>query len=451
MYPDYDVVKIESIKDLICLMDSEYSSLTAFVSADREWSFADFIEQTLRISSSLQKLPQKKVQILLKDQVNFASLYLATVAVCKVALLGEFGLDISDDVLVITDENFSEYIDSMPCAISDLPTPNTEALCTILHSSGTSSKPKGIMLSQKNICSVAVGALQKYYVEQGTKIINIVPYYHVFGLVCNLICPLLKGVTIYLVEDKNLFFLKMAQIKPDLLNVPPVIAEAILKLIKKTGSVEMITGGRLKKILCGGAGLKAEVAVELRKYGIYAYGCYGLTECAAGVAISRDNQYKDGSAGIIFDCNEVSIADDGEILVRGSTVMLGYYNDLAATEKAIVDGVLHTGDLGYIDEDGFLFVTGRKSNLIVFDNGTKCCPEPLEEKIIANTSAEEVIVYKSKNERPTLSAKIYISAKEGEDAVKSYIKENLTDYQFDLIEFTSEPLPRNANGKIRRI
>ena len=192
------------------------------------------------------------------------------------------------------------------------------------------------------------------------------------------------------------------------------------------------------------------MASELRKFGIYAYGCYGLTECAAGVAISRDDYYKDGSAGVPFNCNEVFIADDGEILVRGSNVMLGYYNDPDATEKAIVDGVLHTGDLGYIDEDGFLFITGRKSNLIVFDDGKKCCPEPLEEKIVANSPAEEALVYKSNNDRPTLSAQIYITKEEHASEVRVYIEENFTDHRFDFIEFTLEPLPRNANGKIRR-
>ena len=450
MYSDYDVAKIESIKELIYLMDSEYRSMIAFSCVDRDWTFGEFVEQILKLSASLNKTQQNNVQILLKDSVSFASLYLATVAVGKVAILGDVEISVPEDMIVITDDNFSEYINEVPCSISSIPEPDTKSLCTILHSSGTSSKPKGIMLSQQNLCSVAVGALEKYYVEEGQRIINIIPYYHIFGLVCNLLCPLLKGVTIYIIEDKNHFFVKMAQIKPDVLNVPPIIAETILKLIKSTGSVEMITGGRLKKILCGGAGLKAGVASELRKFGIYAYGCYGLTECAAGVAISRDDYYKDGSAGVPFNCNEVFIADDGEILVRGSNVMLGYYNDPDATEKAIVDGVLHTGDLGYIDEDGFLFITGRKSNLIVFDDGKKCCPEPLEEKIVANSPAEEALVYKSNNDRPTLSAQIYITKEEHASEVRVYIEESFTDHRFDFIEFTLEPLPRNANGKIRR-
>jgi len=424
--------------------------LVAFSCTNRNWTFGEFVEQILKLCASLYKKQQNKVQILLKDSVSFASLYFATVAVGKVAVLGEIEIPEPDDVIVITDNNFLEYVNEVPCSISSIPNPDTKSLCTILHSSGTSSKPKGIMLSQQNLCSVAVGALEKYYVEQGEKTINIIPYYHIFGLVCNLICPLLKGVTIYVIEDKNHFFVKLPQIKPNTLNVPPIIAETILKLIKSTGSVEMITGGKLKKILCGGAGLKANVASELRKFGIYAYGCYGLTECSAGVAISRDDYYKDGSAGVPFNCNEVFIANDGEILVRGNSVMLGYYRDPEATEKAIVDGVLHTGDLGYFDEDGFLFVTGRKSNLIVFSNGMKCCPEALEEKIMANSPAEEVVVYKSKNDRPTLSTKIYVSAKEHACKVKAYIENNLTDYYFDLIEFTLEPLPRNANGKIRR-
>ena len=225
----------------------------------------------------------------------------------------------------------------------------------------------------------------------------------------------------------------------------------LLKLAKTSKNAHELTGGCLRKILCGGAGLKATVAQELRSYGLYAYGCYGLSECSPCVSVNRDDYYKDGSAGIPLNCNQVSIAADGEILISGSNVMLGYYNDPEATNAVIKNGVLHTGDLGYIDQDGFLFITGRKSNLIVFSDGNKCCPETIEEQICINTPAEEALVFQSKNEaRSTLCAKIYILNDSAKKAVEEYLKASLTTYTFDSVEFTLEPLPKNATGKLRR-
>ena len=152
-----------------------------------------------------------------------------------------------------------------------------------------------------------------------------------------------------------------------------------------------------------------------------------------------------------LNCNTITIAEDGEILISGTNVMLGYYNDPEATAKVIIDGVLHTGDLGYVDEDGFLFITGRKSNLIVFSDGTKCSPETLEEQIVLNTAAEEALVYQSDVEnRATLCAKIYLSDISKKGSVINFIENTLTRHKFDAIDFTEEPLPKNATGKIRR-
>ncbi len=451
MYPDYDIKTINSFRDLIEIMASDHNTDIAFSCINRNWTYGELVEQIMRVAASLIGIAQKKIRITMNDAVGFTSVYIATVLVGKVAVLGEDHLPASNDTIVITDDNLTIYINQEPLAISDLPEPNNTTLCTILHSSGTSSAPKGIMLSQKNLCSDVVGGLEKYSMRKGDRFINLIPYYHAFGLVCDLLGPFLVGATIYVLENKKLFLAEMSRIKPTVINVPPIIAEMLLKLAKTTENVDTLTGGCLRKILCGGAGLKATVAQKLRNYGIYAYGCYGLSECSPCVAVNRDDCYKDGSAGVPLNCNKVSIAEDGEILISGTNVMLGYYNDPEATNAVIKDGVLHTGDLGYIDQDGFLFVTGRKRNLIVFSDGTKCCPETIEEQIIINTPAEEVLVYQSKNTaRATLSAKIYILDDSAKGTVKEYIKNRLTTYNFDDVEFTLEPLPKNATGKIRR-
>lgn len=451
MYPDYNVKSIISFKDLIDIMQSEHSSEIAFSCSTGDISYAGLVDRILKFANGISKVGYDKIRLDFNNAVNFASAYIATVLVGKIAVLGESSLPISEDTIKVDDDSYSLYITDEPLIFSTLPNPNVDIVCTILHSSGTSSAPKGIMLSQKNICSDVVSGLQKYSMRKGDRFVSLIPYYHAFGIVCDLLGPFLVGATIYILDNKKLFLAEMPRIKPTILNVPPVIAETLLKLIKSTGNADMLTGGCLKKILCGGAGLKAAVAKELREYGIFAYGCYGLSECSPCVAVNRDDYYKDGSAGVLLNCNTLTIAEDGEILISGTNVMLGYYNDPEATAKVIIDGILHTGDLGYIDDDGFLFITGRKSNLIVFSDGTKCCPEILEEQIVINTPAEEALVYKSSNdERATLAAKIYISDDSMKTTVIQFIKEQLASHRFDVVEFTLEPFLKNATGKIRR-
>lgn len=451
MYPDYNVKKINSFRDLIEIMSSEHSSKIVFSCPNEEISYNNFVDYIFRFAKGILKIDYNKIRLDLNNAVNFASAYIATVLVGKIAILGESSLPISEDTLKIDDDSFFLYITDEKVNLLTLPNTNINEVCTILHSSGTSSSPKGIMLSQKNICSDVVSGLEKYSMKKEDRFINLIPYYHAFGIVCDLLGPLLVGATIHILENKKYFLAEIPRIKPTILNVPPVIAETLLKLIKTTGNVNKITGGYLRKILCGGAGLKANVSKELRQYGIFAYGCYGLSECSPCVAVNRDDYYKDGSAGVPLSCNKITIADDNEILISGTNVMLGYYNDLEATNKVIIDGVLHTGDLGYIDEDGFLFIIGRKSNLIVFSDGTKCSPETLEDQILANTSAEEVVVYQSDIEnRPTLCAKIYLQDFSKKNSIVDFIDNMLISHKFDSIIFTEKPLPKNATGKIRR-
>lgn len=451
MYKDYDVKNIDSLKDLIEIMRFEHGTEVAFSCSDGDVSYTDVVDRIMKFANGISKVGYDKIRLDIGNVVNFVSAYIAIILIKKIAFLGESSLPLSEDTIIIDDTNYLLYIANEPMPLTNTPDPDINAVCTILHSSGTSSEPKGIMLSQKNICSDVVSGLQKYSMKKGDRFINLIPYYHAFGIVCDLLGPLLVGATIYILDDKKLFFSEMPRIKPTMLNVPPIIAERLLKLIKSTQNADMLTGGCLKKILCGGAGLKATIAKELREYNLFAYGCYGLSECSPCVAVNRDDYFKDGSAGVPLNCNTIKIAEDGEILISGTNVMLGYYNDSEATSKVIVDGFLHTGDLGYIDEDGFLFITGRKSNLIVFSDGTKCSPETLEEQIIVNTEAEEAFVYKSHTEeRATLCVKIYLPDLSKRESVIDFIENTFKKHRFDMIIFTEEPLQKNATGKIRR-
>ena len=334
---------------------------------------------------------------------------------------------------------------------NQLPTPAVDSVCTIIYSSGTTSAAKGIMLSQNNLCSDVIAGLEKYNFSPEDKLIQLIPYYHSFGLVADLLAPLLSGTVICIPDSKAQGLTQMRLFKPTMLNAPPAIVKALLSIADRAGSMDVVTGGKLKKILCGGANLSKELAEKILEWNIKALGCYGVSECSPCISVNRDEYYKYGSAGIPLNCNTIRIAVDGEILISGKNVMLGYYNDFERTSRVIINGEYHTGDLGYLDEDGFLYVVGRKSNMIVFEDGTKCIPEVLEETILTHPAIQEALVYAEKTSGGLkLCVKLFVPNTNAQNEVKAFLTA-IPNYQpFYRIIFEKESLQKTATGKIRR-
>lgn len=455
-YPNYIVPEIQSFKGIIEYIYTNHINETAFEDDYVKYTYRQFIDMFLRVASSIKEYDKNYIFISANCPLYFSIAYFACVTTGNIAVLAsskeeEFIRKIPIDIELSNEEIIKRCESDKLFEVSELKDIDNNEVCTILHSSGTSSAPKGIMLSQKNICSNVRCGLQKYLMKKGDRFINLIPMYHAFGLVCDVLAPLTVGATICMIENKNYFFLKMSKFKPTILNIPPIIAESLLKFIEKSGNVEKVTGGNLRKLLCGGAALNKKTSEALRKYGILALGCYGISECSPCVSVNRDNYYKDGSVGVLLDCNTVKISTDGEILIKGDNVMLGYYQDEHGIEGKIDDGYFYTGDLGYFDKDGFLYVVGRKSNLIVFEDGTKCVPETIEEELRQIQFINEVLVYSvSLDGRTYLNIDVY---SEDNDALK--IKELILikingDYPIKNINISTNPLDRTSTGKIRR-
>ena len=329
---------------------------------------------------------------------------------------------------------------------------DTEKLAMILFTSGTTGKSKGVMMSQKNLFAPlqhfleTINSAEKNISRDKPKIFLVVPLYHISGMGSALTWNI-NGSTINICESPKYMYRDLKHMKSDSASVVPAILKLWCKDIKK-GRYEKLGG--IKNIACGAATIDSQMLQEFRENGISIYQAYGMTEmCGGGTSNTSTDVAKVKSVGLPGAGCELKI-DRGEVCMKGDNIMMGYYKNEEETRKTIIDGWLHTGDLGYLDEDGYLYLTGRKKNLIILSSGENVSPEELEELLLRNSLIEEVLV---KAEDDKILAQIYCK-EQNYAAVEEYIDEvnkKLTFYKrITKLEFCTEPLPKTAAGKIVR-
>lgn len=300
-----------------------------------------------------------------------------------------------------------------------------DALAALLYTSGTTGVSKGVMLSHKNICTNITEIAHMLYSTCEDVLLTVLPLHHAYPCTCSFLFPLSRGACVAFCEGLRYITRNMKEIHPTVICCVPILVETIYRKIwinisrkgieKKTRLAIRLTGknmalkrrifseihdslgGNLRLIICGGAAADPTVLHGLRDFGLHAVQGYGLTECAPIAAINKDDYFRDDSAGlatpgIVLDVYDVQHDGTGEIRVKGDNVMLGYYEDPENTADVIRDGWLYTGDLGYIDADGFLHITGRKKNVIVTTGGKNIFPEELETYLCRNKFVSEAVV-----------------------------------------------------------
>lgn len=303
-----------------------------------------------------------------------------------------------------------------------------EKTAAIFFTSGTSGESKGVMLSQWNMMS-DINMACKNFKPEGT-VLCVLPFHHAFGLITAALKLYNYEQVVFINSSLRYVKRDMQLAKPQTMMLVPLFVESFHKTIWQTSkekgmekklkmgfvlskvllhfgidmrrkifcSVLENFGGKLEYIICGGAALQTKYVEEFRNFGIEILNGYGITECSPVIAVNRNFYHRDGSVGqILQDCKvrihiESMEKKEGEIQVKGSNVMIGYYNDSKGTEEAFKDGWFKTGDLGYFDDDGFLYITGRKKNLIILPNGENVSPEELEEKVLQIPYIKEVVV-----------------------------------------------------------
>ena len=325
-----------------------------------------------------------------------------------------------------------------------------EDTATIMFTSGTSGFSKGVELTNRNIAYEITHTSMLFDPRGG--VVAVLPFHHAFGLVVGVLMVINYGQPVFINKSLKRLRANMEEFKPKTMFLVPMFVEFFHKqiwteigkkgmtqpfkgLMKSTdlflrtgvdlrrfsyGAIRRVFGGDLEYIICGGAPLDPMYVREFRSWGIEILNGYGATECSPCTAVNRVRYHKDGSVGVLVPGIEVKVTDDGEIAFRGDIVMKGYYKDPDATAAVIVDGWYHTGDLGNVDGNGFITLTGRKKNLIILSNGENVSPEELEMDLARDPAVQEVLVY---DEDGKIVAKVYpVERRRGDTAYFEKLK-----------------------------
>ena len=384
-----------------------------------------------------------------------------------------------------------------------------DVMSALIFTSGTTGVSKGVMLSHRNLCFDIREVRQMLYCGPKDVCLSVLPLHHVYECTCGFLSQLWSGSSVFFSEGVRYISRNMQEVHPTIVLCVPLLLETLYRklwlnirenglegkvraMIKATNAlpgerarmmakksvfraVHKNFGGRLRIMVSGGAAVDPQILRGLRDLGILAIQGYGLTECAPIAAVNRDTYSNDSSAGLatpnmLLDIYDIQDDGTGEIRLRGDNVMLGYYGMPELTAEVKRDGWFYTGDLGYLDADGFLHITGRKKNVIVTANGKNVFPEELETYLCRSPFIAEAVVVGVPNERKNdldVVALIYPNAAHlaevcGKDYTPEQVRTELARAVEEvnglvqsykrIVRFVpvAEEFPKNASHKIRR-
>ena len=355
-----------------------------------------------------------------------------------------------------------------------------EKMCAIVFTSGTTAEPKGVMLNHRSLIRDAIDTMKNIDVPSSS--VLLLPLFHTYGFMSNVILPMLVGYSVYVISSLKRVFNDIKYVQPRHLSVVPMLISAIYNSIwdnaKKSGKEKQLKaaikfsntllkigidirrklfkeiydffGGNLEMLISGGSAIDEKYIKGFRDFGIKLTNGYGITECSPIVATMRNKHYAPGSVGCVHPGTQCRIVD-GEIELKGEMLFIGYYKDETATKEAFDGDWFKTGDLGHIDNDGLLYITGRKKNLIILSNGKNVAPEELEAKISDFPEVKEVLVY---GENDRIVAEIFTDVPDAESTINEEIaalNRQLPPFkQIAVTRFRNSEFPKTTTKKIKR-
>ena len=383
-----------------------------------------------------------------------------------------------------------------------------DELAEMLFTSGTTGTSKCVMLCQRNIFAVVAAAVNTVPFEKDDTIVSVLPVHHTYELACTL-AGMYIGMEIAINDSLRHVIRNFALFKPTGLVLVPLFVNTINKKIwseaQKQGKTKLLKnaiktsemlravgidmrkklftsvtssfGGRLVKIICGGAKLNPELIETFEAFGISIYEGFGITECAPLTAVTPYYARRIGSIGTCVPCCRMRVEPNGqtteegfelgEIQVKGHNVMMGYYNNPEATAEVFTDdGWFRTGDIGYVDEDGYYYITGRSKFVIVLENGKNVFPEEIEEYLsnIEGVAENVVLGRKAENSDEIIltaiiypDSAVYVNGETSEDILKDLnakvtaLNRNLPSFkQIKKVELRETEFVKTTSKKIKR-
>ena len=364
---------------------------------------------------------------------------------------------------------------------------NPDELRILLFTSGTTGNAKGVCLSQRNICSNILSTYGIVKVKRSDLFFSVLPLHHTYECTLGFLLPIYSGASIAHCEGLRYIAKNMAEFHPSVILCVPLLLEKMHKTIVRNmnktlpekyrkenqdenpfdnlpffikkivkNKVKNTLGGRLRVFIVGAAAANPEILSDFRKLNLNTLQGYGLTECSPLVAGNTDFFQKDDAAGLPIPNVEYKIDSPntegiGEIIVKGPNVMLGYYNNPEATANVIKDGWFHTGDLGKIDENGYLYITGRCKSVIVTKNGKNIYPEEVEYYLNDNPLISEALVQgiQEDNDETYVKAQIYPNLEAISEYLKGSVptKEEIKKIISDVVSNVNSKLPNYKHIK----
>ena len=470
-----------------------YASLAAdavLIPLDRDWGEAELADTVKRAGADFL-ICDKDIKA--KGEFVVSEIGLGEIT----ALIGEEGEGSLSALIEKGREKFNENPDLY---FNNEVDPHKMSL--LVFTSGTTGKGKGVMLSQNNFLSDLSDIIP--YMDFGIKTVGVLPPHHTYGSSVMFIGHAMIGSEIYISSGLRYVSKELREEKPLHLVAVPLYLETFYRKIraniKEKGKEKLVAkmikisnflvkigidlrkkffkeiraafGGEIKMIISGGAPINPEILDFFNAIGINTLNGYGITECAPIIAVNRSRNVVKGSVGNVLNIDTVIIDEpnedgEGEILVKGPNVMLGYFNDEKATKEAMTeDGYFRTGDYGKLTKDGILYITGRKKNLIILSNGKNVYPEEIESELLATPGVQDIIVYEGKSRRgmeynaivaEVYPDKEYIEKNKIED-VKAHLQPYINAYnktavpykKIAILKVRDEDFPKNTLRKIMR-
>jgi len=374
---------------------------------------------------------------------------------------------------------------SQPFTVNQLPKINPDELGEIIFTSGSLGRAKGVMLSQTNLAANLMAMTKMLFIYPDDKFLSVLPMHHTYECTCGFLCPVYSGASVHFARSLKsvsediqkvhatmllgvpLLFEKMfraiykaiekdkvksAIMKP-LISLTDFAQKAGLKNFKKKifSELHQKFGGSIRLFIAGGAAPDPKVSKGLRDFGFNFIQGYGLTETSPILALNQIDNFKDNAAGLPLPGVQIKINDPdgdgiGEIYVKGSSIMLGYYKNEKSTSETFEEGWFKTGDLGFIDSEGFLHLSGRKKNVIIANNGKNIFPEEIEDILHRSAYVMESLVFGEKDEKhdERIAAQIFVDA----EAFIEYSEKNNVPITEELIQHKISEVIKDTNQQL---